>query len=283
MKFVKFERGKQREFMRKVKERSGLTWTKLAKPMGKSRAMLFCYLREDCYMPEALVRRLRDKYHIGTQKFRLIYISNRLKSLQFPKLSEKFAEFLGALAGDGHLGQNPSALVITCHKVLDLEYVQHLAVFFKGFFGHEPTIYFRKNVNVVNLRFYSKELVSWFSKTFDLPVGKKKNRLHIPKQILKKREYLISYIRGLFDTDGCISRHHKKWKSGGMLEIISADKGHLKEIYRAFIRLGFTTSIGYKSVIIYRKDEIHKFFKVIKPANKKHLDRYSKFKEEGYL
>ena len=57
----------------------------------------------------------------------------------------------------------------------------------------------------------------------------------------------------------------------------------LKEIHKELIGLKFKTSLGYKGIKIYDKNEIHKFFKVIKPSNPKHNVKYKMFKRNGLV
>lgn len=281
MEFVKFERGKQRKFMQNVKERSGLTWDGLADKLGKTKRMCLFYLFEDSMMPKVLVESLSSQFDVASDFDDIISIHNTSRIVQLPSLSSKFAEFIGALAGDGHLDGNPHAVDITCNRHTDKDYIDYLSSLFESLFLYKPHIYPHRNV--LQMRSYCKDLVLKLNKIYAHPIGAKKGRLHIPPQILANQEYLISYLRGLFDTDGSISRHHKKLKSGAIVEIISCDKGHLNEIVVALQSLGFRTSRAYKSVKIYAKEEIHKFFKVIKPANPKHLNKYLTFQKEGYL
>lgn len=48
-------------------------------------------------------------------------------------------------------------------------------------------------------------------------------------------------------------------------------------------KLKFKTSLGYKSVKIYSENDIHKFFKLIKPSNTKHNLKYKIFKKREFI
>lgn len=281
MDFIKFNIGEQKEFLIKVKEKSGLSWPRLAKIVNKSRSTILAYLREECKIPKPVFDVFNSKYGLKIGHVKIVVLNNTKKEINFPKISNDFSEFLGALAGDGHLHFDPAEMSITCHAILDKKYVYYLSGLFKNLFNQTPTIFFQNQNNAIKLRFYSKELVEKLSKSYNFPIGKKKNRLHIPKQVFQQQIYLVSFIRGLFDTDGTITRHHKK--SGAIVEIVSRDNNFLKEVNKGLIKLKFKTSLGYKGVKIYSENDIHKFFKLIKPSNPKHNLKYKIFKKRGYI
>lgn len=275
-KFIEFN-GKQKEFLYLAKDKLGISWVDLADRIGKSRSALYLHLRGECHIPLDVFVILNQD--IDFENYRIIEIKNSGNEIDYPKLSNDFAEFLGVLAGDGHLHGYPSELAITSHAFLDRYHIKvHLKDMFIRLFKANPTILFQRNV--IKLRFYSKDLVSFLHKEFNLPVGKKMNRLHIPTSILENNEYLMSYLRGLFDTDGSINRHYK---TTGMVEITSGDAYFLEEVKQSLIRLGFRVSSGYKSIRIYKKSEIDRFFSMIKPSNPKHNFKYETFKKKGYI
>ncbi len=266
-KFIEFN-GKQKEFLYLAKDNLGISWDDLAVRIGKSRSALYLYLRGECHMPLEVFVILNQ--NLDFKDYEIIELKHSGIEVNHPELSTDFAEFLGVLAGDGHLHRHPSELAITSHAFLDRYHIEvHIQDIFIRLFKANPTILFQRNV--IKLRFYSKDLVSFLHKEFELPIGKKKNHLHIPSSILENDEYLMSYLRGLFDTDGNINRHYK---TTGMVEITSADACFLEEVKQALVRLGFRVSSGCKSVRIYKKSEIDRFFSTIRPSNPKHNFKY---------
>lgn len=277
MDFVIFKKGEQKNFLTKVKENSKLSWDEIASMIGRNRSMIFFYLREESKMPLHIAKFLSTKYFIKIKDYKTISINNIPHKIKIPKISAELSEFLGALSGDGCIGRHPSCITITSHKILDKKYTHHLFRLFTKLFGCKPKIITQDNV--LRIIFYSKELSMYLNKKYNFPIGKKKGKLHIPKPIKNNKKYLIYYIRGLFDTDGSISRHHKS--GGAILEISSADKKFLNELNKSMKILGFKAKLGRKNITIYAKKEIDRFFKQIKPANKKHLTKYENFKRTG--
>ncbi len=196
-------------------------------------------------------------------------------------LSPELAEFIGILAGDGHLAKVKHEINITGGSQYDKDYVQsYIYRLFKNLFGIEPRIEIMKNKNVIRCRTYSKIVSQYLTRIYGHPIGKKKGRLNIPKQILDDSEMLKCYLRGVFDTDGSFHRHHKKSAS---VEFISVDLEFLNQINLALKGFGFSTSKTGKSVHIYSREHIDRFFAIIKPANPKNILKYRIYKDTGMV
>ena len=66
-------------------------------------------------------------------------------------------------------------------------------------------------------------------------------------------------------------------KKDPVLEISSADPQFLNEVRKALISLDFNVAKGVNRIFIYNKEGIKRFFKLIKPANSKHLKKYQNY------
>jgi len=239
--------------------------------------MIFFYRNEHSKLPRkhylTLCRLTNTKIDLS---LRTMQIKNKSEKIKIPSLTEKFAEFLGALAGDGHMNKITYEISISMDKDLDKKYSMHVLKLYKDLFGITARTYTQKECNKIKCFAYSKEVVNHLSSTYSVPIGKKKGNLKIPKQIKSNKPLLRAYIRGLFDTDGSIHRHHPKT---AMLGIISRDPIFIKEVKQALLTLNFTTSLSNKNLYIYKKKEIDKFFKEIKPSNVKHNYKYTYYKK----
>jgi DNA-binding transcriptional regulator WhiA len=275
MKFGYFEKGKQKEFLKEIKNKSQKNWREIGKEINRSKSMIMYYLREDKQIPLEIINQLKKTYNIQTSIKLIKEIKYTQNNIKIPKLNSKFAELIGAIYGDGHLHEYPTELNITCHKTDDKEYIEYLKTISTKLFKKEPKITIQKNT--IKLRYYSKQLVKELNKKYGIPIGKKKYNLKIPKE-LSKKNLKISFIRGVFDTDGSIYKHHKNRIT---IEICSRDEIFLEELNKLLKELKFKVSKGYKSIKIYQKEEIKKFFKIIKPSNIKHTNKFEMFKKEG--
>lgn len=267
--YIQLESSERLKLFNKLKKRFGQSWDKIYPNFKISRAMFFQYLSGNYDIPENIflqLEKLSGFYAVNLQKiYKTKYIK---KEIINPKMSVELAEILGVINGDGHLGKNGQEISIT-GNALEKDYFDYLKVLFERTFNLEFRL-FMTTSTVLKLKIYSTELSKILNKEFNLPLGKKKGRLYIPKQVFSSDNFLISYIRGLFDTDGTIYIRRKK---DMVIEIISADPNYLIQIKKALVRLNFRTGISGKHLYIYNQEEIVRFFGVIKPANPKHLKK----------
>jgi len=121
--------------------------------------------------------------------------------------------------------------------------------------------------------------------------NKVKNKITIPSWIFKKKSYLIRFIRGFFDTDGCV---YNKYGPYAQIQIKLACEETVKSIRDALIILRFNPTkiqrelyAGLYSWKVYlvRQDEIKRFFREISPMNHKHQRRFKEImaKRDKYL
>lgn len=275
MKYVAFPKGQQRSFLQKVKKNGDLTWDKIAKFLGLHRSMIFFYLKETSKMSKESYERLCQLGKIKEETFDLVIINNKKNIIVKPQLDENLAEFVGALAGDGHISAVNGEISISGHQNLDKEYLsQYWFNKLQRLFSLQPKTSRSKISKVMKLYMYSKELQYFLIKEFCLPQGKKKHKLHIPRNIWENKHFLKAYIRGLFDTDGSVYLRRNK---DIVVSIISRDVSFLEEVRQALEKLEYFASVSGKNLYIYRKKDVKKFFKEIKPANEKHQKRYLSF------
>ena len=277
MKHVVFPKGKQTQFLTSVKKKTNKSWEELAQILKVSRSMIFFYRNEHSKLPHkhylilCRLASIKIDPHLQT-----INIKNKPEKIKISQLNEKFAEFLGALAGDGHMNKVTYEISISMDKDLDKQYAKQVLKLYKELFDIKARTYIQKDYNKIKCFAYSKELVNYLSNKYNIPIGKKKGNLRIPKQIKNNKPLLRAYIRGLFDTDGSIHRHHPKT---AMLGIISRDPAFIKDVKQALVKLNFTVSLSNKNLYIYKKKEIDRFFKEIKPSNAKHNYKYKYYKK----
>jgi intein/homing endonuclease len=244
-------------------------WQEIAYKLGISRAMLFNYksghypIYKEVFNKMQIIANYKPNFRIiNNQK----YVE---KSIRRPALTEVLAEILGALSGDGHVSGDTYEVSITCSRQRDRAYIFYLKVLCQKLFNIEFKILVQEGK--IRLKTYSKNLALFLHNEYGLPLGEKKGSLRVPVKLKTKPELLRSYIRGLFDTDGSIYLRRKK---DLVVDITSADPRFLTDVKIVFDSLGFKANLGKRRVCLYRQDMVEKFFKEIKPANKKHLKRY---------
>ncbi len=276
MKYLDFSKKDQISFMRLVKERSNLKWEKIAHFLGIHRSMIFFYLNGKSKIPYENYKKLCSLAKIKQSHKSYVFIKNKIQPInKINMIDNNLAELLGILAGDGHISNINYEVCVSGHMILDKEYINKNVVFlFEKLFGLDSKLKIYKPYTHLRCCVNSKLLIEYLSKEFNLPVGKKKGNLHIPKQIIEDKLLLKYYIRGLFDTDGSVYFRRKK---DIVVSIISGDLLFLNEVKNALKILGYNPCVSGKNLYLYKKEEVKRFFSEINPINKKHLDRYSNF------
>jgi len=273
--YIELEPKDRTALLHKAKRKLDGTWEDLAKFLNINRSMIFFYLSGHSRIPSDKFIKLQELTKMKIIEYKT---KSRGKEIKTPKKSKELIEFLGILAGDGHMNYVSYEVTVTGHRQLDHNFlVLFVKPLIKKLFGISP--YTVEKNNVIYCRVYSKNLVDFLHVKYGVPIGSKKNRLRIPPQFINTHD-MKYYLRGLFDTDGSISRHHKNSVS---LEISSRTPEFLKDAQNGLILYGFNPYLRGKSLILYRRDEIDKFFRIIKPRNEKHLKRYSIYKKIGYI
>lgn len=273
---------RQQELISSLKQKSDLSWTELAKQLKVNRSMVLHYnagRNRISFVNFVKLCELAKVLPSSFGRFDLIEIKNKEKSITVPSLDENLVEFLGFLSGDGCITTNYST-VISCDATSDRRYITEVvAPKFKQLFALNPSI--RKiNTNLLQCRVYSKKLFLFLSTKLSFPIGKKKNRLRIPKFIFKEKKFGRAFIRGLFDTDGGFHRHNP---FSSKVEITSHSKLFREDIARLLKILGFKPVMIKTHIYIMSKAGIELFFATIRPHNFKHLYKYTKFKETGQV
>lgn len=202
-----------------------------------------------------------------------------LKSIKNPEFSSKLAELLGILFGDGHLSHYQVS--VTTNSETDGEHALFTCQLINELFSVWPSIKKKRGENTINVIVSSKKMVDFLNK-IGMPIGNKiQNNLRIPKWIFKNISYKKAFIRGLFDTDGCIyidihRNKNKEYKHFGWTITSYADN-LIGDIIKVLSDLKFspTHRISQKSVYLRRQDEIKRYFDEIGSNNHKHLKRFN--------
>jgi len=131
-------------------------------------------------------------------------------------ISPKLAYLCGILAGDGSIycRKEKSDYIIKCvgnpkdEKGL---YTKIIKPYFKELFGINLNVKLQDGGTTFGFVIYSKELFEYFTKSIGLNDGRK-TELEIPDLIRNNHLLSICFIKGLFDTDGCISFKKRQTK-----------------------------------------------------------------------
>ena len=270
--FIRLKDEDRKSMFSSIKKNLGTSWEEVYPRFNTSRTMFFNYMSGRYDIPKETFIALTKIAQSKITNLEEVQKTKHLeKEILKPQMSNSLAEIFGVLNGDGHINKLNHEICVV-GSVLERDYFDYLKHLFEGSLHLSFSI--QPQNTKLKLRAYSKQLADILHEDFGLPKGNKLGKLNVPKQVLLKKALLKSYVRGLFDTDGSVYLRRNKDQ---VVNISSADKMYLMQIKEALNSLGVNSSISKKNIYVYKKQDVDKFFKIIKPANSKHLKRDEKF------
>ena len=207
-----------------------------------------------------------------------------LKKIHEPEHSEQLAEFMGIMMGDGHLAERQASMCT--NSLTDIQHAHFVAEMFQELFDVKAVLIFKKNQNAVEIIASSTALVDHIHK-LGMPRGDKiAGGISIPVWISQDEDYQKAFLRGLFDTDGCIylDKHIIKGKTYRNIgwTITSYADTLRAEVHETLRTLGFSPTLTdpHLSVFLRRKHDIRRYFEEIGTHNDKHRNRYQSFLDQ---
>jgi len=140
----------------------------------------------------------------------------KLKQIKLPSLkNEDLAYLCGVLAGDGSIYVNYKkydyAIKCVGNPIKERGFYNDIiAPLFFNLFSLIVIPKFHDKETTYGISLSSKNLVN-FLVDLGLPCGKKYDQLKIPEPFLKKRELTFAFVRGLADTDFCLTLKRGKY------------------------------------------------------------------------
>jgi intein/homing endonuclease len=154
--------------------------------------------------------------------------------------SVELAELFGILFGDGHVKAYPGHnyhISISGNSLNDKAYHEgKIRDLFHHLFSVTPKVYYKKNQNTLVTQIGSKLI-------FDFLISKgmcngRKDNLVIPDWIRSSEIFFIAFIRGLFDTDGCITL---RTRGQHTIKIALKNENIILEVNAFLASMGFFT------------------------------------------
>ncbi len=180
------------------------------------------------------------------QKYKISKIDEK-RGLHLPtENSRDLAYLCGVLTGDGSIYTRPTKhdYIIKCvgNPKDEREFYQDIiSPMFKKVFGIKPNIQCHDSNTTFGFVIYSKTLFDYLTKQAKLPEGRKYDSLKIPNKIKQNDSLCVSFLRGLFDTDGCISfkKKYRDYPYYPVISLSSKSKILILEVSNFLKKLGF--------------------------------------------
>ena len=118
--------------------------------------------------------------------------------ITIPQKSEKLAELVRILLGDGSICKTNYEIQITSHSIHEKLYQDYIEILLSDLFGVKGRRIVFKNVNTTYIRVNSIRLLE-FLESIEMPIGTKEKK--IPAWIFENEEWVKACVRGLIDSD----------------------------------------------------------------------------------
>lgn len=214
------------------------------------------------------------------------------------KLTLELAEETGLHIGDGSMNfyknglKNKGLYQLRGHGIDDKNhYDTRIKNLYRSLYNLGPIMRDMKDTGVYGFQVWSDSLVHFKHKTLGLPLGNKLN-IKIPKLFFSKKDFLVSVIRGIFDTDGCLYLEPKNKKLYPRIEFKTVSPNLSEQIKKISILLGLRAT-KYALIrkernwntlytVAIRGDKmLNKMFELIQPANSKHVLKFQFYRDNS--
>jgi len=203
--------------------------------------------------------------------------------VKFPNYpSEILAELIGAHYGDGCLCKSKNfnySISYSGNLKKDYSYLTYLNDIILSLFNIKFNFQITKKKSLVVLYRHSKKLFYFYKKCLQIKSGPKKD-LKIPSYIKKDKKLLIRFIRGLFDTDGCVTLQRDRKYRYILIKICTKHKNFAEELKFELQKLGlrsFITQKKNKNIIydvVLRHKNAYEFFNLIGSSNSRNIKKF---------
>ncbi len=179
--------------------------------------------------------------------------NDKARGLRLPiRPSSKLAYLCGIFTGDGSIFQRPDKkdYLLKCvgnPKDEQELYHQVIGPFFEEVFGFLPNIRLHDSGTTFGFGVLSKGLFTFLTEKVGLVNGKKDGMLGIPAVFRQDKQLIVPFLRGLFDTDGCMcfKKRYRKYPYYPVISLSSSSEKLIKEV------AGVLKDFGFRIVEIY--------------------------------
>ncbi len=234
-------------------------YTKQNKTIGEISALLGI-------APQTVFQRLQ-RLDIPSYRERKVRYCDRRNDIRIPTSRTKLlAEFYGIMLGDGSLSHYQVQVTLGSKEE---SYAKYVVLLIEKLFGATPKIAVRKR-GYRDVYLGSVLLTEWLREN-GLVMHKVRSQVGVPEWIFTRKEYMMAFVRGLFDTDGTVY----KLRHGMQIAFTNKSVPLLTALHNMLLQLEYKPSrISSDKVYITDRKQLARFFRTIQPQNKKHVERY---------
>ncbi len=208
---------------------------------------------------ETMKRKKIDNFAQWREKMRA---SGKMKS-GYPALmkSGDLAELIGVILGDGHIWKYPRTEELSIFSNSNNPgFVERYSGLVEKVFGKKPVRTVHSKKNCIRIRIYEKHI----GERLNVPTSPRRDKnIKIPRWILDNNQYIVRYLRGLYEAEGshCVHLPTSTYK----LFFSNRNGSMLKNVFVLLRKLGFhphASKNNYK-VQLSKKEEVLKAIKLL--------------------
>lgn len=203
---------------------------------------------------------------------------------------QKLAELIGIIQGDGNLNKTSNCITIV-GSLEEYGYFKNYVIpLIESLFDVEPKLRKRNDRNAFYIDLNSKEMMNYLTNKIGLVRGSKINA-HIPMIIKNNIELIPHFLRGLFDTDGCLkfSKQRTNRNFYPRIQYCFKDTFFSKEVFDLLLKIGFDVGTwkegGNRDLVFYQisgTNNLEKWMKTVGSNNLIHKTKYLIWKKKGF-
>ena len=202
---------------------------------------------------------------------------DRRKKIKHPKPSELLAEFVGMFLGDGSFTSKYQIAISWNHRCEE-GYAGYIRKAIKDLFEVDSRIRIRKKYGSAEVIVDSSNLVDYLRKLTGIKAGESKKSFKLPAWLSKNKRYKIGFLRGLFDSEGCVYRHryYSNGKAYSYVKIAVTNYcNRILSLFQHFLKSIEIDSVKYRNRIhIYNSVGVKRFFSLVGSNNNKNIKRF---------
>lgn len=176
------------------------------------------------------------------------------------KKDQNLAELIGVVLGDGYLGQHERTQVLRIVSNSNNKgFIERYAKMVEDIFGKKPSVRGRKDSNCIDIVLYQQDIAS----RLGLETGGKTHREYIlPSWIARSKKYKLAFLRGLYETDGCVAHHEPTYTHKFIFS--NVNQSLLDIVFVLLYEIGFHPTKTTKTVQLSRKAEVARAVSLLK-------------------
>lgn len=201
---------------------------------------------------DTMKRRGLDNFSVWRERMKKL---GRIKS-KYPPLTKNgdLAELVGVILGDGHIKKFPRTEELSIFSNSNNKgFIDRYAKLVNNLFDKQPAITHHGRSDCTRIRIYQNNIQQRLRIPYS-PRGKLK--IVIPFWILKNKEFMIRYLRGLYEAEGsfCVHRPTYTYK----FFFSNRNSSMISNVCLLLKKLGFHPHVSNDNVQISKKDEVYR-------------------------